>query len=670
MIYYRAMKPKTGKFAALRPSLASVFAAVLLGGCTTPPAPETSDGTPWTTDRLQREFVGDDPWEPFNRAMFAVDDGVMTYAADPLASLYCSIVPRPVVRGVDNAVHNSEYSVRLGACLLRAEWGGSWDETKRFLVNTTVGLGGLFDLAENWFGIHSTDASLSGTLAAWGLARGPAFAFPFIPRANVRDASGYVLDQGLDPKTWVGILLPTGIWIPWTASLWPNYAAVWTDPWDSSISPRADPYAAYMRLMTAKSLLDEDLSRYHYLNARDAGTAETRRPPVRAVEARPAGLRGRWRDIPGYAPRTPALDTLRQRLFRPVRDNDFWWMPQSVFNSDFASMVQERTANVDSNLPRAPYGFVPAPDGEPGRPHRLVFVIPGIGGTRSSRATLAMGELLHDAGAAVVLCDDPFHWECMRSVNHGILPGNLPEDAHRFADFMDLVYSDLVTSGLTDDYEISAVGWSMGGLVVSHLAALQTRGQLGLVRGPLLAVNPPVSFGPVADALESFLAPSKAWTRDQAKDHFVETARRLAVWDRAHDEPTPDVSEEDAQYTVGVALGSTLPELVALATGTNQPVSVRDYLLRHVAAAYPGTDPDDLARRAGLGGIARELGDNANYRAIHTRDDFLLDDADRALLDRTLGDRITWFSAGAHCGMFYTPEFRAEVLDRLGLEVK
>ena len=61
------------------------------------------------------------------------------------------------------------------------------------------------------------------------------------------------------------------------------------------------------------------------------------------------------------------------------------------------------------------------------------------------------------------------------------------------------------------------------------------------------------------------------------------------------------------------------------------------------------------------------LRDNPRVKMIHTRDDFLLDDGDRAYLDNTLGDRLTWFSAGAHCGMFHTPEFRQEVLERLGL---
>ena len=61
---------------------------------------------------------------------------------------------------------------------------------------------------------------------------------------------------------------------------------------------------------------------------------------------------------------------------------------------------------------------------------------------------------------------------------------------------------------------------------------------------------------------------------------------------------------------------------------------------------------------------------NAHVSVIHTWDDFLLDADNRDFLDNALGDRITWFSAGAHCGMFHTPEFKQEVLARLKLSAE
>ncbi|MCQ2392293.1 MAG: alpha/beta fold hydrolase [Kiritimatiellae bacterium] len=630
----------------------------------------SSAATTWDMPRLQQEFVGDDPWQSFNRSMFALDEAMMTYVARPLSKLYSSLVPRPVIKGVERAVDNSEYGVRLGACLLRSEWGGAWDETKRFCLNTTVGLGGFFDPARDWFGIHSTDASISGTLAAWDIAPGPALVIPCIPRANTRDAVGYILDQGLDPKTYVSYFFPTGIWLPWTATLWPNYAAVWSDPWESAITPNADPYTSYLRVMTAKSLLDEDLAIYHYLNEVSTGTAVTRRPPVRDLESRPANIQGKWRDIADYNPRSPALDSLRQRLFVPMRDKDAWWMRDSIFNTDFARDVDERSIVIDPAFPVARYGFVPAPaNGAPEHRQRIVFIIPGVGSSHASQSTLAMGEMMHNAGVPTVLCDNPFHWEYMQSANRGILPGNLPEDARRFAAYMRAVLADLSQAGLVADPEVSIVGWSMGGLITTHLAALQQHEDLGFRTGPMLAVNAPVSFDTVTTSLESFLAPTQSWTPDEVRENFVEIGRRLAVWEETRFAPTPDISEKDARFTVSLALSASLPELVGLATRTNESIPVRDYFCRHVRAAYPDISLDTLQRQTSLISLEKEMQAETRLMMIHTRDDFLVNDAERAYLDRTLGDRITWFSSGAHCGMFHTPEFRNEVLNRLNLQV-
>ena len=75
-------------------------------------------------------------------------------------------------------------------------------------------------------------------------------------------------------------------------------------------------------------------------------------------------------------------------------------------------------------------------------------------------------------------------------------------------------------------------------------------------------------------------------------------------------------------------------------------------------------DLDKLAAESGLRAVAKTLRENKSVRMIHTWDDVLINDADRKFLDETLGDRITWFSNGGHCGEFYTKSFREELLIR------
>ncbi len=595
-------------------------------------ADESQTNVEWSVVRVGDEIAGEDHWHGFNSAMFKTEDVIMEYAAKPFNRVYSSIVPKPLIHGIDNALDNAEYPVRLCATLFRGECACAWDETKRFVVNSIIGIGGLFDPVMNWFGMFSTEASFSGTFATWGMPKGKSLILPFVLRGNVRDCAGYLLDMGLDPETYVDFFFPTGIWISWTTAFWPNYLAMGMDPWDSAVKQSSDPYAAYRRMIAMKSLLDERYAVYNYLNELVANEDGTRRPPVREPLKRPDGLKGRWMDIADYEPRTPAVDTLRQRLFLPTRSDDFWWMRASIFNGDFANDLVERSASIATNLPSAKYGFVPA-----SVPHRrLVFVIPGIGGAFDDDSTLAMAELLHDAGADVVTLDDPFHPRYIASINKGIAPGDFLEDSRRMAAFMRMVVDDLEKDGLVDYPQVSVVGWSMGGIFTAYLSDLDSRGELGLAVGTMLAVNTPVDFDHAVSVIESYMKPSMSWTREQAIEKFVDVAPRLWVWDDLQFDTTPDISDEDARFVVAATL---------------------------VAAA----SPEDFSSHGGLRSLDKTLRGNARLKMIHTRDDFLLNEADRDYLDDALASRITWFSAGAHCGMFYTPEFKQEVLDRLEL---
>ena len=638
--------------------MAAAFAGKCVAGADAEESPAEQE---WSALRLGGEIAGEDSWHGFNNSMFWIQDVGMDYVVKPLNFIYCSILPKPLINGIDNALDNSEYPVRFFSTLFRGEGGCAWDETKRFFVNTVLGIGGLFDPAKNWYGIFSTDASLSGTLAAWGVPKGNSLILPFVPRSNVRDCAGYALDFGLDPKTYIDIFFPTGIWIGWTTAFWPNYLAMAVDPWNANVKSSSDPYAAYRQMIAAKSLLDEKLAVYHYLNELVANEEGTRRPPVREPIPRPDGLKGRWRDIADYEPRAPAIDTMRQRLFAPTRDDDFWWMRSSVFNGDFAKDVKVRSVSVDTNFPTAVYGFVPSEE----RHSRLAFVIPGIGGEFNADSTLAMAELLHDAGVDVVTLDDPFHWRYATSANKRILPGNFPEDARRLAALMRAVIDDLAKEGLADDPEVSIVGWSMGGVFTAYLAELESKGELGFTVGTMLAVNPPVDSDHVLSAVDSFLAPSRSWSREQAIEKFVDVAPRIFVWDELRFDVAPDISEEDAGYTVAALLVATIPELVGYVEQANPSVSIRQYFDRHVKDQRRSDGSADSARHVGLKTLESVLRGNSRVKMIHTRDDFLLTADDRDYLDDALGDRITWFSAGSHCGMFYTREFKQEVLERL-----
>ena len=657
----------------------------------------------WSVGRFQREFCGDDRWEPFNRTMFGVFSWCMDRVVDPFCRVYSSVVPKPLIACIDNFSENVEYPRRLVSNLCCAEWTIAWSETRRFLVNSTVGVGGLFDPAGEWLGLHDSDASLSDAFAHWGIPAGPPLALPFLPRASVRGHVGYILDYALDAKTWFDFFVPSGIpLLGYSWALTPNKAPVWRGSWEMLAAHADDAYATYMPLVAAMN--DFNLRQYAW-HCRAEAKFDDVRPRVRAQTPRPANLRGRWRTIPGYGPRSPALDSLRALVFTPLGDDDFWWERRSVFNSDFSKSIDERKIEIGPALPAAAYSFVAAPEAGDGRDGsgRLVFVLPGIGTGRTGNDAVAMAELLNRAGYAVVVLDSIFHWEYVRSANRGVLPGNLSEDRRRLADFISRILDDLRADGCVTSPEVSLVGWSMGGLSVSHLAALSDRGELPFGVRRFVAINPPTTMEHALGAFDDVIERSKGWSYDDVNRTLAAAAFSLYGWavqDHPRYDPgmrptdaegnpwdyAPNLSDEHARYLLAMALNNVFPTLVEQRHRLHPfpwvkseltwfsrrhfrreigPVMMREYVNRYLPTCYEGVSAEEMVAAAGLRGLDATLRGNARLRVIHTRTDPLQTPEDREYLDEALGDRITWFDEGAHCGYFYTTPFRDELLVRL-----
>ena len=656
----------------------------------------------WTIDRFQREFCGADHWEPFNRTMFAVFDFCMEYAVDPFCYVYSSVIPRPLIGAIDNFSENIEYPRRLVSNLGCAEWRTAWDETRRFLINSTLGIGGLLDPADAWFDIHDSDASLSDAFTHWGIPAGPPLALPFLPRASVRGHVGYILDYAFDGKTWFDFFVPSGIpLLGYSWALTPNKAPVWRGTWESLAYHADDAYSTYMPLAAAMN--DFNLRQCIWHDREEK--SEDVRPPVHAPTTKPANLKGRWRTIPGYDPRSPALDSMRSLAFTPAGDDDFWWERRSIFNSDFSKSIDERKIEIAPDLPAAEYSFVPAPDAkEVSQPaEKLVFILPGIGTGRTGSDAVAMAELVHQAGYAAVILDSIFHWEYVQSANRGILPGNFTADRRRLADFLSRILDDLRADELITSPEISLVGWSMGGLSVVHLAELSDRGELPFGVRRFVSINPPTTMEHALEPFDSVIARSRDWTHEDVYHMFVRAASSLYGWaarDHSRYDPerrpkdeigdpwdyAPNLTDEQAQYLMAMTINRVVPTLIeqrhrehpfpwieSELTWFNRrdfrreigSAMIREYMLRFLPTCYEGVSPESMIATADIHNLDATLRGNDRLRMIHTRTDPLQTPEDRDYLDEALGDRITWFDEGAHCGYFYTAPFRDELLTRL-----
>jgi phospholipid-binding lipoprotein MlaA len=146
-----------------------------------------------------------DPAEELNRAILSFNDGVDTVLFRPIAWIYHTVVPDPAIYAIRRAFANLRSPVLLANDLLQADLDDAAVTGGRFLVNSTVGLLGLFDVAED-IGLPAHHADFGQTLHSYGVGPGAYVMLPLLGPSTVRDAVGRGVDVLLDPLTW---LLPT-----------------------------------------------------------------------------------------------------------------------------------------------------------------------------------------------------------------------------------------------------------------------------------------------------------------------------------------------------------------------------------------------------------------------------------------------------------------------------
>ena len=171
-----------------------ITAALLLAACATkPPASQP--------DELADYNERNDPLEPTNRKFYAVNDTLDRYALQPVARGYVNNVPNTVRSHVHNTLSNLGNPAQFANDVLQGHPHKAGNTLMRLLLNSTVGVGGVFDVASDiGFPDHDNDFGL--TLAMWGVPGGPFLFLPVLGPSNPRDGIGYGANSALDPLTW------------------------------------------------------------------------------------------------------------------------------------------------------------------------------------------------------------------------------------------------------------------------------------------------------------------------------------------------------------------------------------------------------------------------------------------------------------------------------------
>lgn len=143
-----------------------------------------------------------DPLEGLNRATFEFNYFLDGLLLKPLAALYRDLPPPAVREGFDNFLGNLDSPVTFANQVLQGSVDEASNTLLRFVINSTVGIAGLVDVAGQW-GIHSHREDFGQTLASWGAEEGPYIVWPVFGPSNVRDTAGTVADFFMDPLRYI-----------------------------------------------------------------------------------------------------------------------------------------------------------------------------------------------------------------------------------------------------------------------------------------------------------------------------------------------------------------------------------------------------------------------------------------------------------------------------------
>ena len=143
-----------------------------------------------------------DPWEPMNRGIYRFNDWADRRVLEPTAQAYVDYVPAPVRRGVNNVFDNIGTPAVALNQLLQGKPVRAVSDTGRFLLNSTLGLGGIFDVATR-IGLREHREDFGQTLGVWGFESGNYLVIPLLGSSSVRHSVGQLVDAAINPLRFI-----------------------------------------------------------------------------------------------------------------------------------------------------------------------------------------------------------------------------------------------------------------------------------------------------------------------------------------------------------------------------------------------------------------------------------------------------------------------------------
>jgi ABC-type transporter lipoprotein component MlaA/pimeloyl-ACP methyl ester carboxylesterase len=599
-----------------------------------------------------------DPIEPFNRAMWAFNKGLMTDVIKPTSRVYRFVVVKPVRTGIGNFGRNLTYPGRLINNLLQRKWIGSRDETWRFVCNTTVGVAGFWDVATKWK-IPKSDADFGQTFGQWGWKPQCFIMLPGFGPSNERDTLGLAADTAANPLLYIA-----------------PYQLVASDP-----LTYLGPYSYFSYAVMYNDLADSVNEYVRFSQAEADPYSEIQYAWTFARENQVANFQVKGKQDES------SLETLESVFF-------------TYKDPEFPSHATTRSVRIPATGRDLKFTFWL----QPGQAN-VVYIIPGLGGHRLSQPSLALAELVYKNGFSAVLVSSPFNPEFMENASTTALPAYLPVDCHDMQVALTEIDHRLHTLYPHRLGNKALMGYSMGALQTLFIAATGVTNAPptdvhGASQAPLIqfdryvAINTPVRLTHGIAKLDEFYRAPLDWPATERSDDLKNTFLKVAALSRSTLTPQTTLPFDaiESKFLIGLAFRLDLRDMIYSSQRRNnqgvlqhsihnfrrEPVyqeilrySFQDYFDKFAVPYYQTKGvaapvAETLAKAGDLRSYDAGMRANPDIRVIVNQNDFLLEDADLAWLHATFTPaQLTVFNKGGHLGNLVNPAVQKSILAAL-----
>ena len=632
-------------------------------------------------------YVGEDKYEKFNRKMFNLNTKLNKYIARPVHILWSSVMPKYGMDRIRSAYNNIEYPKRLASCLLQRDGDALKKETVRFLTNSTIGLGGLFDPADKIFKIKPTNENMEQALCKCKMKSGHYMVMPVLNACTPRSLCGRVLEAALDPSVYLATPLTSiikfGLMVNRTSYMQPlakMIESTYADPYD--IQKKLYGLENYIRnsnldrkdlLETEAELVQEGQSALAEEMIAQIGNDEK----SEEEEGIPTGMAAdldiikKPKLVPDivlddYNPQTPVIDSMRTALFDDNSVNKSMWNELSIWNRSFAKRIKTASISVDDTREPYKYRYILQKD----KTAPLVIMYPSIGEGSNAHHSVIFAKMFYDAGYSVIIQGSHFHWEFVKSMPEGYCPGIPSQDA----DYIKLVTSKIMDSICAkygcDFREKVVVGTSFGAMATLFVAEKESKNNtLGINK--FIAISPPIEL---VYALEQLDKNSEEFDKNspEVKHKTAITAAKILQLTQLKENSdfkldTLPFTDEEGKLITTFILRQKLSDLIftieniARNTKTDFYQTVNNMSYRDYAEKYLLKNGmltlDDLRYETGLYSLADYLTHADNYKIYQSLDDYFINKEQLARLKTLTGKHLVCLNCGAHLGFLYRKEF-------------